>query len=101
MFRKLLLLVLAVFLLESSAVCRTQAEESGPGTELSAVSIAVKGSTVCVYNANGSMLEIFSLTGTKVAAVRIDSDENTIDLTLKKGCYILRVGKVVRKVSIR
>ena len=99
--KKTLLLVLAVFLLDASAVCRAQAEKSMPDTELSAVSIVVKGTTFSIYNASGSTLEVFSLTGTKVAAVRITSNEETVNLTLKKGCYILKVDKVVRKVSIR
>ena len=101
MVKKTLLLVLAVFLLDASAVCRAQTEKSMPDTELSAVSIVVKGTTFSIYNASGSTLEVFSLPGTKVAAVRITSNEETVNLTLKKGCYILKVDKVVRKVSIR
>ena len=61
----------------------------------------VKGSKVIVYNANGSPLEVFSLTGAKVATITIDDNEQTINLSLKKGCYILKVNKVVRKISIR
>ena len=96
--KKTLLLILTTFLLNTAGVCWAQEEKSEPETELSATSI--KGSTLSVYNANGNILEIFSLTGTKVATIRIDSNEKTVDLSLKKGCYILKVNKVVRKISI-
>lgn len=78
-----------------------QSEKNEPEMEISATSIVVKGSTLYISNAGGSMLEIFSLTGNKVASLRIDSNEKTIDLSLKKGCYILRIDKVVRKITIR
>ncbi len=100
MTRKTLLLMLAAFLLISAGVCRAQEENSEPEAGLSATSIVVKGSALSVYNASGSILEIFSLTGTKVAAIRIDSNEKTVILSLKKGCYILKVNEVVRKISI-
>lgn len=97
--KKTLLLILTTFLLNTAGVCWAQEEKNEP--ETAATSIVVKGSTLSVYNANGSILEIFSLTGTKVATIRIDSNEKTVDLSLKKGCYILKVNKVVRKISIR
>lgn len=78
-----------------------QSEKNEPEMEVSAVSIVVKGSVLYISNAGGSMLEVFSLTGSKVMSVRIDSNEKTLDLALKKGCYILRVDNVVRKITIR
>ena len=101
MMKKILLLAVVAFLLNpAGTVCRAQAEANGPETELAAVSIVIKGATVSVYNAEGSKLEIFSLTGAKVGIVNIDSNAKTINLSLKKGCYILKVNNVVRKVSI-
>lgn len=101
MAKKALLLMVTAFLLNAAGEIRAQEEKSNPETELSATSIVVKGLTLTVCNANGSTLEIFSLTGTKVATIRIDGNEKTVELSLKKGCYILKVDKVVRKISIR
>ncbi|EJX02798.1 hypothetical protein EVA_09094, partial [gut metagenome] len=44
--------------------------------------------------------EVFDVTGKKVLSVRIDSADKTISLNLRKGCYILRVAKQTRKISI-
>lgn len=98
--RTILLLLVACFL-SIPGMSQPQEEKEGPKTELAATSIVVKGSKVIVYNANGSPLEVFSLTGAKVATITIDDNEQTINLSLKKGCYILKINKVVRKISIR
>ena len=98
--RTILLLLVACFL-SIPGMSQPQEEKEGPKTELAATSIVVKGSKVIVYNANGSPLEVFSLTGANVATIPIDDNEQTINLSLKKGCYILKVNKVVRKISIR
>ena len=101
MMKKTLLLALAAFLFNSmTGMCQAQAETSGIGVEATATSIVIKARTVTICNAEGAVLEIFSLTGTKVATIGIDSKEKTINLSLKKGCYILKVNNVVRKVSL-
>ena len=100
MMKKTLFLALAAFLFGTAGICQAQAETSGPDTELATASIVIKGITISIYNAEGSKLEIFSLTGTRVGIVNIDSNAKTISLSLKKGCYILKVNNVVRKVSI-
>lgn len=101
MVKKFILLAMTACFLNTSGICMAQSEKNEPEIELSATSIVLKGSTLYVNNAGGSVLEIFSLTGTKITAVRIDSNEKTIELSLKKGCYILRIDKLVRKITIR
>lgn len=63
--------------------------------------ITVSGSNIRVINAADKVLEVYDVAGVCVATLRIDSDDRTFHLNLSKGCYILKVGKVVRKVSIR
>jgi hypothetical protein len=36
-----------------------------------------------------------------VAEYEIDAPVQRLELNLSKGCYVLKVGKIVRKVSIR
>lgn len=63
--------------------------------------ISVQQSSVTVTGAVGETLEVVSLTGKSLMTIRIDSPSQRIDLNVPKGCYILKVGKVVRKVTIR
>lgn len=65
------------------------------------ITLTVEGSSVLVDGAQGLKLVVISLTGRQVAEYRIDSPSQRIELNLSKGCYVLKVGKVVRKVSIQ
>ena len=64
-------------------------------------SINADGNSVTITGAEGMMLEVVSLTGRAVATYKIESPAQRIELNLPKGCYILKVGKVVRKVTVR
>jgi hypothetical protein len=65
------------------------------------VVISMDANVVSVNGANGMVLEVVSLTGRHVASYKIESPAMRLDLNLSKGCYILKVGKVVRKVTLR
>ncbi len=66
-----------------------------------APTLAVEGNIVNVQGASGMTLEVVSLTGRAVATYKIEGPAQRIELNLPKGCYILKVGKVVRKVTVR
>lgn len=46
-------------------------------------------------------LEVYNVTGAKVLTRQIDSQDKTFSLSLPKGCYLFKVGTVVRKFSIQ
>lgn len=78
-----------------------QSEQDEIETELSAIGLSVNGNKVRVSGAEEQTLEVYNLTGVKVTSIRIDSNDKTLTLTLQRGCYILKIGKIVRKISIR
>jgi len=65
------------------------------------ISITVEGQTVFVNGGQGQTLEVVSLTGRRVKTLRIESPAQRVELNVPKGCYILKIGKVVRKVAIQ
>lgn len=65
------------------------------------VAISVSGQTVTISGAQGQTLEVISLTGRCVMSAKIESPVQRIDLNVPKGCYILKIGKVARKVTVR
>lgn len=75
--------------------------EGEPMETVGGISLSVNGSTIHVTGAQGEVLEVFSLTGAKVTTLRIDSADKSLNMNLAKGCYILKIGKVIRKVSIQ
>ena len=94
-------LIFLLMLLMGLPVMEMEDPETDSIETINSASISVNGNTIRVANANGEVLEVFNLTGAKVASIRIDSPDKTLNLNLSKGCYILKVGKVVRKISIR
>ena len=64
------------------------------------VTISFQNNRLHVTNAEGKYLEIFNLTGVRSARIRIDSNDKYITLNLPRGCYLMKVDKIVRKVSI-
>ena len=48
----------------------------------------------------GLIKYIYNVAGVCVMTLRVDSNDKRFDLNLAKGCYIVKVGRTVRKVSI-
>lgn len=65
------------------------------------ITIEVKGGTIIASGAQGMELEVISLTGRLMATYRIESPVQRVDLNLSKGCYVIKIGNIARKVSIR
>ncbi len=70
--------------------------------EIQGVSIIISESFLRVLGANGQTLYIYNIAGVRVMSVKVDGPEKKIELSgLSKGCYIVKVGKTVRKISVR
>lgn len=70
--------------------------------EISAISVNVQSATIHVKNAASMTLDIYNVTGVKVYSLRIDSSDKSFELSnLQKGCYIIKIGKFVRKIYIK
>ena len=103
MIRNIIKLTLAGLLLTSIPVT-AMAEPSVEIIEndFQNVTITVEESSVIhVTGANGEMLYVYNVAGVRVKSVKVDGDDKRFEMNLPKGCYILKVGKTVRKVSIR
>lgn len=97
------LLLLALFLVMMPAVNAAAAvvyESPQEVNDFEEVRITLNGANLRVQNGSGMSVEIYNITGVKVADYRIDSNDKTIRLELNRGCYIIKVGKTVRKISI-
>lgn len=64
------------------------------------VTISYSHGSIYVSGGEGLTLEVISLTGKKVFEQQIDNPSQKFELNIPKGCYIVKVGKVVRKVSV-
>ncbi|MBR1468775.1 MAG: T9SS type A sorting domain-containing protein [Prevotella sp.] len=69
--------------------------------EFQNITITVRESVVQIAGANGETLHVYNVAGVRIKSIKIDGDDKRVELNLPKGCYILKVGKTVRKISIR
>lgn len=65
------------------------------------ITVTVSESTLRVTGATGLTLSIYNVAGVHVQSFRVEGADRRYELNLPKGCYIVKVGKVVRKISIK
>ncbi|MBR0116025.1 MAG: T9SS type A sorting domain-containing protein [Prevotella sp.] len=70
-------------------------------TEIQNVSLSVNESVLHITGANGMVLHVYNVAGVRVMSVKVEGADKRIELNLPKGCYIVKVGKLVRKISIQ
>lgn len=99
--KKILFIILPLVLAFTPAIAMDLTDNEGVETSISSVNISVSGNSVRVSGTNGEDIEVFNLTGTKVTTIKTDTSGKTYTVNLAKGCYLLKIGKVVRKISIR
>ena len=100
--RKRLLITIFTGLLTAVTPLAALADEMESAAEQvdNQVGISVSGQTAYITGAQGETLEVVSLTGRLVMTAKIDSPNQRVELNIPKGCYILKVGKVVRKIQV-
>ena len=64
------------------------------------ISVAFYNGVLHVSGANGQTLQIYNVTGVRLMSFSVEGNDKRYELSLPKGCYIVKVGKVVRKISI-
>lgn len=96
-------IILAFLLFACGGICSFASTITDETTfiESSTIGISINRNSIRITNATGQVLEIYNITGVKVASYKIDSADKIIPLNqLSKSCYILKVGNIVRKISI-
>lgn len=84
-------------------VCAQKSEKvSTPVSQEQAISIILKGKTLQIQNVKtGDKIEILNILGVRVLEKRTDSTYVEIQLDLPQGYYIVKVGTLVRKISVK
>ncbi len=99
--------ILSLLLLMVLFIGAPQIASASPSIEIiendfESITISVNEESVLhVTGASGLVLFVYNVTGVQVMTIKVDGADKSYNLNLPKGCYIVKVGKVVRKVSIR
>lgn len=102
MAKRLLTLLLSASLLVGAPVTilASQAIEV-IDNETQNIAVSVSESVLHITGANGLVMQIYNVAGVRVMSVKVEGPDKRYELNLPKGCYIVKVGKLVRKISIR
>ena len=65
------------------------------------INISYSEGYLYVTGGENCVLEVVSLTGKRLMQVKIESPAQKIELNIPKGCYIVKVGDLVRKISVK
>lgn len=98
-FTLLIALITLSFVLPTTVRAKTAIELIDQNFQ--GISISVYGSVLRVEGANDETMYIYNVTGVRVMSVKVDGADKRYNLNLPKGCYIVKVGKVTRKIVIR
>jgi hypothetical protein len=84
----------------ADVVAAAPSSESPALVAPSEVSISLRGNQLRVTNADGQTVEVYNITGVKVFVHRVEGDDRTFTLSAERGIYIVKVGKLVRRVTL-
>lgn len=98
--KKILSILLSAMLLTTSVSANSFVGQNEIGQFSSSINITPKKKLIHVSGAEGMTMEVYNLTGINIASIQIESNDANLSLNLPKGCYIFKIGKVVRKISI-
>lgn len=82
-------------------VARAEAAVEIIENDIEQVGIFVQGTSLRITGAAGQTVQVYNVAGVRVMNAKVESNDKRYDLNLPKGCYIVKVGKTVRKISIR
>lgn len=99
--RILTILFSAVLILSVPTISKAVAAVEIIDNDIQTISISIAESTLHVVGANGQVLQIYNVAGICVMNIKVEGMDKRYELNLPKGCYIVKVGKVTRKISIR
>lgn len=65
------------------------------------VTISYVNGVLHITGASGSVVSVYNIVGQKVYEGKIDGNDKRIELNLPSNCYIVKVGTVARKISVK
>ncbi|MBO4785873.1 MAG: T9SS type A sorting domain-containing protein [Prevotella sp.] len=102
MIKRILLVSMAMVLLFGTpTISRAESAIEIIDNEFQNITISVQESVLHISGANGQVVQIYNVAGVMVKSIKVEGNDRRIELNLNKGCYIVKVGKVVRKISIK
>lgn len=65
------------------------------------VGVTYSNGVLHVTGATGLVVSVYNIVGQKVYECKLDSNDKRIELSLPSNCYIVKVGSMARKISVK
>lgn len=65
------------------------------------ITISTNQNVLHVTGANGQTLQVYNLVGVRVMSIKVEGADKHYELNLPKGYYIVKIGRIARKILIR
>lgn len=65
------------------------------------VGVTYSNGVLHVTGASGLVVSVYNIVGQKVYECKLDSNDKRIELSLPSNCYIVKVGSMARKISVK
>lgn len=65
------------------------------------VGVTYSNGVLHVMGAAGLVVSVYNIVGQKVYECKLDSNDKRIELSLPSNCYIVKVGSMARKISVK
>lgn len=65
------------------------------------ITITANQGTIHVTGANGQTMQVYNLVGVRVMSVKVEGMDKHYELNLPKGYYIVKIGRIARKILVR
>ena len=102
MTKKILHFILAATLLAGApTTMRADAIMEVNVVDFAQVNITYANGVLHVSGANGQPISVYNIVGQRVYVGKIDSNDKRIELNLAPNYYIVKIGEVARKISVR
>lgn len=102
------MMIRLLFFIFSLTLCSTSLLKAEPSMnltliepEFNGVSISITDNILHVLGANGQTLQIYNVAGICVQNFKVEGSDKRYELALPKGFYIVKVGKIVRKIALK
>lgn len=89
-----------LFVASPQQIKATEINSEQPERDFVQITITMENNQLRICGAYGQEVKIYNILGKIEKIYKVDSNDKRIDLPLKKGYYIVKVGAVVRKIAL-
>lgn len=95
------ILLVTVMLMGTSVAVQADPIVEVNSIDFNQVGVTYSNGVLHVTGAAGLVVSVYNIVGQKVYECKLDTNDKRIELSLPSNCYIVKVGNMARKISVK